>query len=123
MQSNEICYSIADFWTWDGAMWEQLRWLRTNDPVHWSELDQLFVLTRFEDTAYVSKHNDLFCSGDGVLPVNGIKLGLIDEDEPLFGGDATVDSIGSLEIIAALEREYDFHIPDDDLRVELFDSV
>ncbi|MEE2665952.1 MAG: cytochrome P450 [Myxococcota bacterium] len=82
MQSNEICYSIADFWTWDGAMWEQLRWLRTNDPVHWSELDQLFVLTRFEDTAYVSKHNDLFCSGDGVLPVNGIKLGLIDEDEP-----------------------------------------
>lgn len=26
--------------------------------------------------------------------------------EPLFGGDATVDSMGSLEIIAALEREY-----------------
>lgn len=48
---------------------------------------------------------------------------MIDADEPLFGGDATVDSMGSLEIIAALEREYDFHIPDDDQRVELFDSV
>lgn len=47
----------------------------------------------------------------------------IDVDEPLFGGDATVDSMGSLEIIAALEREYDFHFPDDDLRVELFDSI
>lgn len=47
----------------------------------------------------------------------------IDPDEPLFGGDATVDSMGSLEIIAAIEREYDFSIPDDDLRVELFDSV
>ena len=82
MQPNDICYSIADFWTWDRAMWEQLRWLRENDPVHWSEIDQLFVLTRFEDVAYVSKHNELFSSGDGVLPIGGIKLGLIDEDEP-----------------------------------------
>jgi len=47
----------------------------------------------------------------------------IDPDEPLFGGDATVDSIGSLEIVAALEAEFGFCIPDDDLRVELFDSV
>lgn len=47
----------------------------------------------------------------------------IDMDEPLFGGDATVDSMGSLEIIAALEREYDFRILDDDLRIELFDSI
>ncbi len=47
----------------------------------------------------------------------------VDIDEPLFGGDATVDSMGSLEIIAALEREYDFRVPDDDLRVELFDSI
>lgn len=47
----------------------------------------------------------------------------IGPDEPLFGGDATVDSMGSLEIVAAIEREYAFRIPDDDLRVELFDSV
>jgi acyl carrier protein len=47
----------------------------------------------------------------------------IDVDEPLFGGDATVDSMGSLEIIAALEGEYGFRVPDDDLRVELFDSI
>jgi acyl carrier protein len=54
------------------------------------------------------------------LPVVAV---VIDFDEPLFGGDATVDSMGSLEIVAALEREFDFRIPDDDLRVELFDSI
>ncbi len=54
------------------------------------------------------------------LPVEAAQ---IDVDEPLFGGDATVDSMGSLEIVAAIEKEYGFHIPDDDLRVELFDSV
>ena len=29
---------------------------------------------------------------------------MIDVDEPLFGGDVTVDFMGSLEIIAALEH-------------------
>ena len=47
----------------------------------------------------------------------------IDPDEPLFGGDATVDSLGSLEILAAIEAEYGFRVPDDELRVELFESV
>lgn len=47
----------------------------------------------------------------------------LDPDEPLFGGDATVDSLGSLEIVAALEREFEIQIDDDELRIELFDSV
>ena len=54
------------------------------------------------------------------LPIEATQ---IDFDEPLFGGDATVDSMGSLEIVAAVEREYGFRIPDDDLRIELFDSI
>lgn len=54
------------------------------------------------------------------LPVSPEAIGA---DEPLFGGDATVDSMGSLEIVAAIEREFALRIPDDDLRVELFDSV
>lgn len=55
----------------------------------------------------------------------GLQIGAdqIDVDEPLFGGDATVDSMGSLEIVAAMEREFGFEIPDDDLRVELFESI
>ena len=49
--------------------------------------------------------------------------GEIDVDEPLFGGDATVDSLASLEIIAALEIEFGIDISDDELRIELFDSI
>jgi len=75
-------YASSAFWTWDAPMWGHLRWLRENDPVHWSEVDRLWVVTRFDDVAYVSKHNELFCSGQGVLPDNPAKLGLIDEDEP-----------------------------------------
>lgn len=54
------------------------------------------------------------------LPITETQIGF---DDPLFGGDATVDSIGSLEIIAALEVEFGIHIEDDELRLELFDSI
>jgi len=67
---------------WDDSMEERLAWLRENDPVHWSDKDQLWVVTRFEDVAYVSKHQELFTSAAGVRPGNPAKLGLIDEDEP-----------------------------------------
>jgi cytochrome P450 family 142 subfamily A polypeptide 1 len=82
MPTEEIRYATTELWTWDEPMWEHLRWLRENDPVHWSEPDQLFVLTRFEDVSHVSKNSRIFCSGEGVLPTNDVKLGLIDEDEP-----------------------------------------
>jgi cytochrome P450 family 142 subfamily A polypeptide 1 len=59
-----------------------MRWLRENEPVYWSDISKLWVLSKFEDVAYVSKNNDLFCSGQGVRPGNPVKLGLIDEDEP-----------------------------------------
>jgi len=47
----------------------------------------------------------------------------IPDDETLFGDGLAADSIILLEIIAALEEEFSFEIEDDDLRVELFDSV
>ena len=68
--------------SWDDAMPERLAWLRENDPVYWSDVSQLWVVTKFEDVCTVSKNNDLFCSGQGVRPGNPVKLGLIDEDEP-----------------------------------------
>ena len=68
--------------SWDEAMEERLTWLRQNDPVYWSDACKLWVVTKYEDVSYVSKNNQLFCSGQGVRPGNPIKLGLIDEDEP-----------------------------------------
>ena len=47
----------------------------------------------------------------------------IPDDETLFGDGLAADSIVLLEIIAALEEEFGFEIDDDDLRVELFNSV
>lgn len=82
MTPADVNYGKSDFWTWDQPMWDHLKWLRENDPVHWSEKTDAFILTRFEDVMFASKNNEIFCSGDGVLPDNPAKLGLIDEDEP-----------------------------------------
>ena len=68
--------------TGTGSMPERLRWLRENDPVHWSEKDDLWLVTQFDDVAYVSKHQELFTSAHGVRPGNATKIGLIDEGEP-----------------------------------------
>lgn len=47
----------------------------------------------------------------------------IDDDEPLFGEGLGADSIAALGIVFALEEEFGFEVEDEDLRVELFDSV
>jgi cytochrome P450 family 142 subfamily A polypeptide 1 len=67
---------------WDARMTERLRWLRENDPVHWSEADDLWLVTKYEDVVYVSKHQEIFSSAFGVRPSNPAKIGLIDEAEP-----------------------------------------
>ncbi len=67
---------------WDAHMTERLRWLRENEPVRWSAKDDLLLVTKYEDVAFVSKHQELFTSALGVRPCNPAKIGLIDEAEP-----------------------------------------
>jgi len=71
--------------SWDEAMPERLRWLRENEPVRWSEKDGLWLVSCFADVSYVSKHQEIFSSADGVRPGNNVKIGLIDEAEPRHG--------------------------------------
>jgi cholest-4-en-3-one 26-monooxygenase len=78
----DVDVPYLDSASWDEAMPARLRWLRHNAPVYWSEKDDLWVLTRYEDVAYVSKHQDLFTSAEGVRPGTPAKIGLIDEGEP-----------------------------------------
>ena len=66
-------------------MAERTRWLRQNDPVRWSEKDGLWLITKYADVEFCSKHQDLFTSAEGVRPGNPAKLGLIDEGEPHHG--------------------------------------
>jgi cytochrome P450 family 142 subfamily A polypeptide 1 len=75
-----IDYLAAEYW--GNEMEARLTWLREIEPVYWAEASNVWVVTKFEDVSYVSKNNDIFCSGHGVRPGNPVKLGLIDEDEP-----------------------------------------
>jgi acyl carrier protein len=47
----------------------------------------------------------------------------IPDDEPLFATGVGAASIATLELIAALEKEFGFAVDDDDLRLELFESI
>jgi cytochrome P450 family 142 subfamily A polypeptide 1 len=88
MPVNEADIDVAylDPASWDPKqMAERMRWLRRHDPVHWSEKDGCWVLAKYDDVAYVSKHQDLFTSEHGVRLGNAPKIGLIDEAEPRHG--------------------------------------
>ena len=78
---TDIDYAQASAWT--AEMPVRTRWLRENAPVYWSEKTCAYIISRYEDVVYISKNNDLFCSGEGVLPGRlNPKIGMIDEDEP-----------------------------------------
>ncbi len=47
----------------------------------------------------------------------------IDDEDELFGGGLGINSMATIEIIVGLEEEFDIEVPDEELRVELFDSV
>ncbi len=59
--------------------------------------------------------------------VQGLQLKInpedIADDESLFGEGLGADSIAALEIVFALEEEFGFEVEDEDLRIDLFDSV
>ena len=84
MSLPDVSISYTDSANWNEAdMRARFAWLRENAPVFWSEADQLWVLTRYADVEYVSKHQEIFTSAEGVRP--GLKIGLIDEAEPRHG--------------------------------------
>ncbi len=80
----DIAYLHSPNWV-IADMHERFAWLRENDPVHWSEPDGLWVISRYEDVVACSKNQEFFTSGQGVRPGLGAKIGLIDEEEPRHG--------------------------------------
>jgi len=51
-------------------------WLRAERPIYWDDANELWVLSRHADVAYVSTHPDLFCSGQGIRPIGALNLSL-----------------------------------------------
>tara|TARA_Y100000588_G_scaffold146595_1_gene160428 strand:+ start:759 stop:1070 length:312 start_codon:yes stop_codon:yes gene_type:complete len=47
----------------------------------------------------------------------------IDEDELLFGAGLGAESVAALEVVFALEEEFGIEVDDEELQIELFDSV
>lgn len=47
----------------------------------------------------------------------------IADDEPLFGDGLAADSMVALELVAAIEEAFGIEVTDDELRVELFESL
>ena len=85
MDASDLNVAFLDPASWDASIHERMRWLRRNDPVHWSEKDGCWILSKYEDVALVSKDQDLFTSAFGVRLGNAPKIGLIDEAEPRHG--------------------------------------
>lgn len=76
---------ILDANMWARGPWEELSWLRNNDPIHWDEKNQLFCISKYDDLVYISKNAQLFCSGEGTRPNMPTKLSIVDMDEPRHG--------------------------------------
>jgi len=85
MDAKDVDIAFLDPASWDASMHERMRWLRRNDPVHWSPKDDCWILSKHEDVAAVSKDQETFTSEHGVRVGNAPKIGLIDEGEPRHG--------------------------------------
>jgi cytochrome P450 family 142 subfamily A polypeptide 1 len=62
--------------------WATYAWLREHDPVHWDDKNQLWVISRYDDVAYVSRTTDIYCSKFGVRPQVAAPMSLISMDDP-----------------------------------------
>jgi cytochrome P450 family 142 subfamily A polypeptide 1 len=76
---------ILDATNWGPGFHERFRWLRENDPVHWDAKNAIWAIAKHADVTYVSKHHEIFCSGEGTRPNMPTKLSIVDMDEPRHG--------------------------------------
>ena len=63
-------------------MTERLTVLREEEPIYWSEESEIWIITRYRDLEFISKHQEFFTSEFGIRAGTSVKAGLIDEGEP-----------------------------------------
>jgi len=59
-------------------------------------------------------------SGLGVDPE---RIAASDSSTPLLGRGVGIDSMDTLTLVSALEREFEVEIPDDELSLDLFETI
>ncbi|HEX5613534.1 MAG TPA: cytochrome P450 [Acidimicrobiia bacterium] len=66
-----------------GVAHQVFDWLRANDPVHRDEHNDLWVLSKYDDVAYVERQPEVFISGRGVRPKgDAVNLSIASMDDP-----------------------------------------
>lgn len=97
-----------------GVAHQVFDWLRTNDPVHRDERNELWVLSKYDDVAHAERHPETFISGRGVRPKGeSVNLSIASMDDPeharqrrLIARGFTPKRIGELtDRIRAVTRE------------------
>ncbi len=62
--------------------WAAYAWLRANDPLHWDEKGQIWVVSRHADVTHVSCNPELYCSRHGVRPNTDAPMSIVSMDDP-----------------------------------------
>jgi cholest-4-en-3-one 26-monooxygenase len=62
--------------------WDAYRWLRRYSPIHWDEVNDLWVLSRYDDVVHVSRHPELYSAAQGVRPKISAPMSIISMDDP-----------------------------------------
>jgi cytochrome P450 family 142 subfamily A polypeptide 1 len=67
-----------------GVAHDVFRWIRENDPVHWDDKNNLWVISKYDDISWIERQPELFCSGQGVRPAGGgaDNLSIVSMDDP-----------------------------------------
>jgi cholest-4-en-3-one 26-monooxygenase len=75
-------FDILDPHLYAGDPFPVYAWLRQNAPVYWDDKNRLWIVSRYEDVAYVSKRPRLFCSGQGVMADSDLPISIVTMDDP-----------------------------------------
>ena len=71
----------------DGNAHAKYAWLRDNDPCHWDTVNELWVVTRYDDIVAIEKNKKVFINSDrdkgGYRPNLPADQSIIGEDDPL----------------------------------------
>jgi cytochrome P450 family 142 subfamily A polypeptide 1 len=67
-----------------GVAHDFFEWIRVNDPVHWDDRNNLWVISKYADVSAVERQPELFCSGKGIRPKGGGagNLSIVSLDDP-----------------------------------------
>lgn len=99
---DPVSISPLSFWADTAEGREQsFKILRDERPISWHapiagalmvpEIEGVWAVTRHEDIAYVSKHPDLFCSGQGVM-IEAVPEDILDAAQSFLAKDGTEHS-------------------------------